>query len=768
MRKLRVLFGLVFLLSGCLAPVSAQKVGLVLSGGGAAGLAHIGVIKALEEHNIPIDYITGTSMGAMVGALYASGYSVDDMIEMVNTPAFLLAVKGELPQSDVYYFTRESEDASIIRLKISPSKLIQKSIPTNLVTPDLLEYLLMDIFAQAAAVAKYDFDSLMVPFRCVAADVAQKKQVIFRDGSLTVALRASSTYPFYYKPLLVDSTLLFDGGLYNNFPADIMYNDFLPDVIIGSNVAATMDPPDEDDILSQIRNMIISQTDFSIQCEHGVIIEPPSQIGVFDFSDVNQQIELGYQTALEQIEDVCFHIADRVLPEERKAKRDAFRSGFSDKNIGNIEIAGDLSSKQKDYVRSTFGPSEKDTVFSFSNFKPQFLRLAQDDKIRYAQPITALNNRTGLFDVKMNVRRERDFTAYFGGNFSSRPINMGYVGLKYNIFGRTSASLMANSYFGKFYSSLMVKAKIDYGGTNRLLLEPHFVLNQWDYFRSFATFFELSRPSFIVKNEVYGGFGLSTPWGNNTVLRADIRYGETQDRYYQTENFTVQDTADFTNFNMGTVGIILDRNTLNFKQYANSGTRLQLSGRAVLGNEVTDYGTTRPEIDSVFRSTHAWVEAKLKYENYFLRLGRFTFGGDVEALISTKPFFQNYNASVISAPAYQPIPESKTIFQEEFRAVQYGALGLKSIFKIVHNFEFRLEGYVFQAGKSIIRDTENRAQFSEPFAERYFIGAGALVFQSPLGPVSLNLNYYENRSEGPWSFFFNFGYTIFNKSIYEH
>jgi NTE family protein len=136
-------------------------------------------------------------------------------------------------------------------------------------------------------------------------------------------------------------------------------------------------------------------------------------------------------------------------------------------------------------------------------------------------------------------------------------------------------------------------------------------------------------------------------------------------------------------------------------------------------------------------------------------------------LYSNKPFFENYTASLISAPAYTPIPESKTIFLDEFRTTEYAALGLKSILEIRKNLELRIEGYAFQPGKEIIRNESNGAEFTEPFEDRYFIGASALIFHSPLGPVSLNLNYYDSRDEGPWSFFFNFGYTIFNKSVYE-
>ena len=764
--RLRSIITLVILLfTSCV--LQGQKVGLVLSGGGAAGLAHIGVIKALEENNIPIDFITGTSMGALIGGLYASGYSVEEITAFAKSPEFMLAIEGKLHEKDIYYFSQDLRDASIIRIKVNPKNVLRTNLPTNLVTPDLMEFMFMDIFSGPAAVAKYNFDSLMVPFRCVATDIAKKEEVIFSNGNLSQALRASTTYPFYFQPISIDSTLLFDGGLLNNFPADVMQEEFRPDYVIGSNVASAVDPPTEDDLFSQIRNMMGSRPDFSLHSENGVFIQPPSELGVFDFSSVDEQIESGYLSALMKVDEILEGIERRRTAEELKMLRENFTTQLPEKNISTVRIQGNLGSKQKAYVASTMGPEKYQYTYTFSDFKPQFLRLAQDGKIKNTQPYATYNVDSNAFNVDLNIRPEKDLKIYFGGNFSSRPINIGYVGVKYNLFGRTSASIMANSYFGKFYGSVSLRANFDFGGKKRFSISPHAVLNRWDYFRSFATFFELSRPSFIVKNETYGGLDFTASMGNNAVFIVDLDYGETEDRYYQNEDFTVADTSDLTNFTLGTIGVGIDRNTLNRKIYPNSGTRLEITARGVVGEELTQYGSTNPEDSFEFRDNHSWFEAKFKYQNYFAKLGPVVFGFDLEALYSNKPFFENYNASLISAPAYTPIPESRTIFLNEFRTTEYAALGLKSVINIKGNLEFRLEGYAFQPGQEIIRNGSNNAEFTDPFEDRYFIGASALVFHSPLGPVSLNLNYYDSRQEGPWSFFFNFGYTIFNKSVYE-
>lgn len=765
MKPIRRAVAILLLTTLAYFPAQGQKVGLVLSGGGASAMSHVGVIKALEENDIPIDYITGTSMGALIGALYASGYTTDQMIAFAESKNFQLALTGDLPEADQYYFTQELVDASVIRLKIYKEKILQKSLPTNVVTPNYMEYLLIDKFGPPGAASNNNFDSLMVPFRCVAANIVSKEQVIFKNGNLPVALRASSTYPFYFKPITVDGNLLFDGGLYNNFPVDIMENEFNPDFVIGSNVAAAVEAPDEDDLFSQVRAMITSKSNYDWNKEKSLIIEPESNIGVFDFSDVQFEIALGYYATIARMDEIKSKVERRINQAERNQKREAFQSKFPNSHVDEVRLLGNLNAKQKEYLYSTLGSGKKDSVYTLQDFKSQFLRLSQDEKIKYVQPIANFDSTRG-YVIDLHVKREKDFTVYFGGNFSSRPVNMGYVGLKYNLFGRTSTSFFANSYFGKFYGSFLVQAKVDFGGQKRFSITPHIIFNRWDYFENFATFFELSKPSYIVKNERYGGLEIATPWGNNTVIKAGFDYGLTQDEYYQTVNFTAQDTTDVTDFELITASIGVDRNTLNRKQYASSGTRLQLSFRGVNGHERTSYGTTSDNSE-VFKDRHYWVEAKASYENYFGHWGNYTLGFQAEGLYSTKPFYENYTASLISSPAYQPIPESKTIFIDEFRTTQYLAGGLRNIFEIKNNLELRLEGYVFAPGKAIVQDPgSNDAKFSTSFVQAYYIGSSALIFHSPLGPISLNLNYFDQQEE-PWSFYFNFGFTIFNKSVYE-
>ncbi len=169
----------------------SQKIGVVLSGGGAGGLAHVGVLKALEDNNIPIDYITGTSVGALVGGLYAAGYSPDEIEKLVVSQKFIDFTKENLEEKYKYHFKKSADNASWFSYRFGFDSVFVTNIPTNLINSVPIDFYMMELFTPSCTVAKSDFDSLFVPFRCVASDIEDKKSVIFRNGDLAIAIRSS-------------------------------------------------------------------------------------------------------------------------------------------------------------------------------------------------------------------------------------------------------------------------------------------------------------------------------------------------------------------------------------------------------------------------------------------------------------------------------------------------------------------------------------------------------------------------------------------------
>ena len=162
---------------------SSQRVGLVLSGGGARGIAEIGVIQALEENQIPIDYITGTSIGAIVGGLYAAGYSPAEMLELVKSKMFMEASTGNIDPRYRYQFFKPEQKPTMLNLNMAPGSMsLSPILPSSLISPMPMNFYFMAIFARYTAQCGGDFNKLFVPLRTVASDMTRKEAKIWSSG----------------------------------------------------------------------------------------------------------------------------------------------------------------------------------------------------------------------------------------------------------------------------------------------------------------------------------------------------------------------------------------------------------------------------------------------------------------------------------------------------------------------------------------------------------------------------------------------------------
>lgn len=739
--------------------LSGQRVAVVLSGGGATALAHVGFLRVLEENNVPIDYICGTSMGAVVAALYASGYSVLEIDSLVRTEEFLDMATGNRNDRLDFYFKNADSDASFGSLRLSSGNLISNALPANLINPILLDWKLMEGFSQADAACNGNFDNLYIPFRCIAADIESKQEIIFRNGPLNVATRASCTFPFYIPARRVDGKLLFDGGIYNNFPIDLAYREFKPDIIIGCNVSGSSPKPKEDNFLSQLQAMILYRAEPVSPLSNTVIVKPQlTDISTFDFEKIEEAIDIGYQKTLEQLPAIKQTVTREESLQEKELNRSKFQSRFPALLIGQITIEG-LKKSQRRYVQKIM--AKKDTPVPLNELKSRYFKLFGDDKISTIFPTTMYQPEKKTFALNLDVKKEKDLILAFGGNFSSRSINTGYIGLKYNLFGLTSTTLSANSYFGRFYGSVHSDIRWDVSGSLPISIQGGFTFNRWDYYKSLSTFFEDVKPSFILLNERFGNLTLSVPAGAKGILKGEGFYTHQFDEYYQITNFISTDTADRTEFNAWIGKITYERSSLNRKQFASTGSYFQVSLKNVLGEEFTIPGSTS-EIRDTTIADHSWYVAKMNYQNYFLHQKHFKAGFYLEGVYSTQDFFNNYISSSIAAPAFNPIPESRTYFLPQFRAHTYAAAGLMHVVSFTKNFELRFEGYSYRPFRAIVRNEFGKAAYDSKPALQY-IASTTLVVHTPLGPLSMAANYYDRKDER-WSFIFNFGYILFNRS----
>lgn len=241
-----------FLLSNIIeAQDKKPKVALVLSGGGAKGIAHIPLLQKLDSLGIVPDMIIGTSMGSVVGGLYAMGYSGDSIASIANNLEWEELFKNEIAYNDVGVEEKSEYNKYLVDLDIIEGK--PKAAPSLLKDQHLRELLATLTYSVYNI---NDFDELSIPFRSVAVDIVNEKEVIIGEGALNTAMRASMSIPGIFEPVSYKNTLLVDGGMMNNFPTDIAKN-MGADIIIGSDVSGGSNPIEKLDNFASIISQAI-------------------------------------------------------------------------------------------------------------------------------------------------------------------------------------------------------------------------------------------------------------------------------------------------------------------------------------------------------------------------------------------------------------------------------------------------------------------------------------------------------------------------------
>lgn len=738
----------------------SQKVGVVLSGGGASGFAHIGVLKALEERSIPIDYITGTSAGALVGAMYACGYSPVEIETYVLSEVFQYMANGKLEWNQQFLFQKDYNDASLVGFAFSKDSILKKSLPTNFIKPSLLDFEMMRIFGVTGTSYGDNFDNLFVPYRCVASNIVKKESVVFKDGKLNQAVRASITYPFFINPIRVNGDLLFDGGLYNNFPSDVMYQSFSPDYIIGSNVSGNAKLPSEDDLISQLTNMLVSQTDFNLPCDEGLIIYPKTNVKTFDFSEVKMAIDDGYNSTITYLDSIEKHVQRRVSSEELEIRRTEFKKNILPIQLSAVNVSSPQRKSDISFVRQSILKNNRKEIIDYSLLKKRYFRTNAVPQLEYLYPTLDLEE-DSTFTMNIKVRKAKDFKVEVGGHFSSRPINMGYIGLTYYNLSKIALRAKAESYFGKFYASIKTEVEIQFPFYYPISITPYFVQNRWDYFRSSTSFFEDIKPSFLLQKEIYAGMKIKMPLGNAIKSTFDYRLFELKDQYYQTPTFLSIDTADFTRFSGQTIGWEFEQNTLNRKQFANSGHQLAFKVRYVYGKERSISGSTSlTDID--IEAYHDWLHLETDLQSFVIDKTHFHWGLHFKGVLATQKLFSNYKASLLSSPTFSPFPDVQTLFLEEYRSPIHLGAGTNIIFTVRKNWDIRIDAYLYQPFKKILLNDDGSFTYSKPFKGESYLASGSLIFHSPIGPVRLTLDYYPELKK-PLLFQFSYGYILFNE-----
>lgn len=732
---------LIALLLMVCVPISAQKVGLVLSGGGAKGMAHIGVIRALEENGIPIDYVAGTSMGAVIGSLYVMGYSPDEMEELISSDDFKNWYMGSKDMNYQFYFKQNPPTPAMIsaQIAIRDSMTVIRPMVNSLVDPLQMNLAFVDIFSGASAACDNNFDNLLVPFRAVASDVFNKNSIVLSKGVLGDAVRASMSFPFVFRPIRIDSIIAYDGGIYDNFPVDVMVNDFHPDFIVGSVVAVApgkpeIEIPDEFDIMGQVESMIIQKSDYSLDPKLGVKVEfDLSSVGLLDFHKIDEVSEMGYRNTMLLMDSIKSRVAARRDTLEVQRNREEFKKRIPQLVFHNIEVKG-VNNAQRRYIKRELNPT--DNVFSFEDFKSGYFKLLSDDAISEIIPTTEFSEPDSTFTLNLDMKLDDHPTFSFGGGLSTSVSSQLYGSASYSNIGEVSASYLLEGQFGRSYNNAQFLTRIDMATVIPMSLSVQLAYNNMNYFRSGAFIFSSDdfMPALNKEIEFFGKVKLSRPFLNNYKAVFSIGAAHHKDYYSQDTDVNFRYFRyDCSRHNIFGGSITFTGNTLNSLQYPTSGRSETI--RAFIGTENDLFrpkNVFSPDYHSFDRS---WLQISANLEHYIKMSRHFTLGTLLEAFYSSRNFSSNYQASVMQAGSFRPTVNSKFVFDPDFSANAYFAAGIKPIWIINSIFHLRSEIYVFQPTRPII-NVDGIAAYDK--AMRGMQVLGELNFVAQYQKISLN------------------------------
>lgn len=743
----------------------AQKVGVVLSGGAAKGLAHIGVLKALEENGIPIDYVVGTSMGGIVAGCYAAGMSPGEIESMVLSKDFLRWVNGKPELGYNYYYNKPDDNGSFVRFNLSLDSAFTLNLNTAIASDLTLNFALAERLAQPAATARNNFDSLFVPLRVVAADIFTQSQVILDSGLLSDALRATQTVPLFYNPIRINGKFLFDGGVYNNFPVDVAQQEFQPEVIIGSNVSSKIykDYPygeDEKLISRSLLYMLLDKSDPAKVPANGVYIQPNlDRYTAFDFSQARSLIDSGYVQTVRQMDQIRSRISPGAMRPRAAvtARRIQFNRRHQPLVIHQLRYEGFKPGQQR-YITRFFKSYSK--PLSLRDTKSGYFNLMTTGFFQTIYP-RIFRNEQDQFALEFSRRPQNDFQVDFGGVIATRSISHIFLGLNYYHFNRALTHGEANFYAGNFYKSALVKARINIPNGGQFFIEPQALFNDWDFLESRDVLFGQFNPTVLRRIDRMTGLTLGRPLGE--LYRASVYgfYVNNEDEFIDTNVLVSTDTLDQLSLDGGRYGMSITTNTLNRKQYANEGNaiRFSIDHFTLIQNWVP--GSTSLQQEGI-RNQPAWWRIRLTLEQYFKR-GPYSSGILLDGVFSNQQPLANYFATLANAPGFSPLQDSRTLLLRNFRAFNFVAAGWRNVYTLRKHLDFRLEGYFFKAFESITETHNQQTALVSDIRRVALAGTAALVLHSPVGPVSLSVNYYDDPAN-KWNMLLHVGFLVFNKS----
>ena len=469
-----------------------KKVGLVLSGGGAKGMAHIGAIKVIEEAGIPIDYVVGTSMGSIIGGLYAIGYTPEQMDSMVRKQDWGFLLSDQILRRDMNMQEREADEKYVISVPFSKSAI--HDLTGGLIKGQNISNLFSEL--TLGYHDSLNFNKLPIPFACVAENIVKGEEYVFHSGVLSTAMRASMAIPGVFTPVRLDSMVLVDGGVVNNYPVNVA-KQMGADVIIGVDVQSELKPANELEnagaILGQLIDLMGQDNYLKNLKETDVLIKVNVKgysAASFSKVAVDSLIHRGLIAAEAQKKSLMELKKKIGLPENYQPIRKHTYQPVEWIMIKDIHFNG-LDEEDTEWVMNRCGLEENtfNSIERIEGATSIILANTSYSNISYK----LLQNDDGTYNLNYTLNKKNESRINIGVRFDSEEIASLLINARTTLKSKLPAYISASIRLGKRYGAQLTYG-IDTSPLSSLELSYQYTFNDIDYHRlgkrSFATTFD--------------------------------------------------------------------------------------------------------------------------------------------------------------------------------------------------------------------------------------------------------------------------------------
>ncbi len=294
--------------------------------------------------------------------------------------------------------------------------------------------------------------------------------------------------------------------------------------------------------------------------------------------------------------------------------------------------------------------------------------------------------------------------------------------------------------------------------------------NNFDYYNTSSIFIENPHPTYIQQADRKIDLKVGFPLNRNTKVTLNTAFINNSDRYSPNDRFAIGDILDKTIFNGSRTTFAFEQYTFNRKQYASRGRHFLLSLNYFTGRENYTPGNITANATQnappTIRTDRHWLKLKISDENYFFHSGRYSAGYLAEGVYSNMPLFSNYYSTLLFAPAFYPLQDSRSLFLENFRAISYLAGGIKNSYMIRKNLDIRAEAYVFLPYQKFEKNGFQNIGSMKPLSKWQYAATAGMVYHTPVGPISLSYNIYDDPIKRN-GILLHLGYLIYNKRSIE-